>query len=360
VTVLHILHAARAEGTVRLALDWLEDTRIRQEVVTLSAQPADLQPEIERRAAWYERGTRIPAGRVKFPWMLFRSWQVCRRRKPDMAICWMNGFSPWILAGARLAGVRRLITHAGNPPDRTPMGRAQTVFSTLVAWLTGGRMVCCSAYVASAYRCSRGAFSSVLRTVPNCAQVSRIRSQAEQARRGREKGGVRFVMVATLEGHKDHATLIRAMALVVRELPDSELWIVGDGSLRASLERQRDAAGLDGSVVFLGSRGDVASLLGKCDVFVFSTTPAEGLGTVLIEAMAAGLPIVASAVPACEEATAGGKWGTLVAPADPAALAAAMVAQGRHPGSEETGERREYLERFLPDRMIEGYLAAAP
>ena len=147
-TVLHILHAARAEGTVRLALDWLEDTRIRQEVVTLSAQPADLQPEIERRAAWYERGTRIPAGRVKFPWMLFRSWQVCRRRKPDMAICWMNGFSPWILAGARLAGVRRLITHAGNPPDRTPMGRAQTVFSTLVAWLTGGRMVCCSAYVA--------------------------------------------------------------------------------------------------------------------------------------------------------------------------------------------------------------------
>jgi len=360
VTVLHILHAARAEGTVRLALDWLEDASIRQEVLTLSAQPADLGPEIARRAAWFGQGTRIPAGRRKFPWMLLRAWRVCRARRPDVAICWMNGFSPWILAGARLAGVRRLITHAGNPPDRTLGGRFQTVFSTLVARVTGGRMVCCSDYVATEYQRSPGAFASVLRMVPNCAHVTRIRSEAARARAVRKKGAPRFIMVATLEGHKDHATLIRAMARVLRELPDAQLWIVGDGSLRGSLEEQCLTEGVWASVLFLGSRSDVPALLGQCDVFVFSTTRAEGLGTVLIEAMAAGLPVVASAVPACREATGGGRWGTLVPPADPGALAAAMIERARNDGDDDSGERREYLQRFLPDRMIAGYLAAAP
>ena len=359
-TVLHILHAARAEGTVRLVLDWLEDTGIRQEVMTLSAQPVDLTPEIIRRAAWFDPGTRIPAGRTKFPWMLWRAWRVCRERRPDMVICWMNGFSPWILAGGRLAGVRRLVTHAGNPPDPHAVGRVHTVITTLVARLTGARMVCCSLYVASEYRHSPGAFASVLRMVPNCAQVARIRAEAERARAGRHKGTLRFIMVATLEGHKDHATLIRAMALVIRELPAARLWIVGDGSLRARLAALSLAEGVGGAIHFLGSRSDVASLLGQCDVFVFSTTRAEGLGTVLIEAMAAGLPVVASAVPACVEALGGGKWGTLVPPADPGALAAAMIAQARRLGDDDTGERRQYLERFRPDRMIAGYLAAAP
>ena len=69
---------------------------------------------------------------------------------------------------------------------------------------------------------------------------------------------------------------------------------------------------------FLGSRRDVPALLGQSDVFVFSTTKEEGLGTVLIEALAAGLPVVASDVPACREALEGGKWGALVPAADAA------------------------------------------
>jgi glycosyltransferase involved in cell wall biosynthesis len=356
-TILHILHAARAEGTVKLAVDWLADSHIRQEVVTLSAEPTDLRDELERQAAWFDPGTRIPEGRMKFPWMFMRSWRICRSRKPDMVICWMNGFSPWILSGARLAGVRRLITHAGNPPDRALKGRIMAVFSTFVAWVTGAKMVCCSDYVAAEIARSPGVFKSVLRTVPNCAPIARIRRLAEDSRSRRKEAGIRFIMVATLEGHKDHATLILSMPSVIKAIPDAQLILVGDGSLRPSLEALSVSLGVAASVSFLGSRRDVPLLLGGSDVFVFSTTWQEGLGTVLIEAMAAGLPIVASNVPACSEAVGGGRWGTLVPPADPEALAAAMIASTRELRIADSRSRREYLEKFVPARMIAGYQA---
>jgi glycosyltransferase involved in cell wall biosynthesis len=79
--------------------------------------------------------------------------------------------------------------------------------------------------------------------------------------------------------------------------------------------------------------------------------------------MAAGLPVVASDVPACREVLAGGKYGTLVPPADPAALAEAILSvlrQGVPP--ERIAEARAYAERFTPQRMMRDYLtlAAAP
>src|SRR5581483_4170091 len=110
-------------------------------------------------------------------------------------------------------------------------------------------------------------------------------------------------------------------------------------------------------VTFLGSRRDVPSLLGQSDVFVFSTTREEGLGTVLIEALAAGLPVVASDVPACAEALEGGRWGRLVPPGDSAALAAALIAHLQAKETE-TDACSGYLERFSPPCMIASYVAA--
>jgi glycosyltransferase involved in cell wall biosynthesis len=357
--VLHVLHAPRAEGTVRLALDWLTQSGIDQEVLVLNPKPAEMTEELRRRAAWFAQGDKFPAGPRKFPWMLAKVWRVCRQRRPDLVICWMNGFSPWVLAGARLAGVPKLITHGGNPPAWNPMGKIYTVFCTFVTWMTGGRMVCCSHYVASEFARSPGAFASVLRVVHNCAPVTLIRDAAAEARAQRQDRRPRFVMVATLESHKDHATLLKAMPAVVRAVPAVQLWLVGDGSQRQRLENLSASLGLGGAVTFLGSRRDVPALLGQSDVFVFSTTKEEGLGTVLIEALAAGLPIVASDVPACAEALAGGRWGKLVPPADPEALAAALIASLQTRTCPEASERNDYLQQFSPASMIAAYVAAA-
>jgi glycosyltransferase involved in cell wall biosynthesis len=94
-------------------------------------------------------------------------------------------------------------------------------------------------------------------------------------------------------------------------------------------------------------------------VFVLSTTPREGFGIVLFEAMAAGLPIIASAVDPVREVLADGRWGTLVEVGNAEALAAALAAAAGpdHHGS--AAERRAYATAFTPERMIRDYLKEA-
>jgi glycosyltransferase involved in cell wall biosynthesis len=84
--------------------------------------------------------------------------------------------------------------------------------------------------------------------------------------------------------------------------------------------------------VFWGRREDIPELLGRMDVYAFSTTRDEGFGIALIEAMAAGLPVVASDVPACREVLAEGEAGRLVPAGDPDALASALRSLLRDPG----------------------------
>ncbi|MFM8604839.1 MAG: glycosyltransferase, partial [Cyanobium sp.] len=83
---------------------------------------------------------------------------------------------------------------------------------------------------------------------------------------------------------------------------------------------------LHGRVRLLGTRRDIPRLLARLQLFVFAAGPDEGFGIALAEAMAAGVPVVATAVPACRELLAGGRCGLLVPPASPAALAAAISA----------------------------------
>ncbi len=198
----------------------------------------------------------------------------------------------------------------------------------------------------------------MLRVVYNCAPITGIRDAAAEARSRRTDPRPRLIMVGTLEPHKDHATLLKAMPAIVRAMPAVQLWLAGDGSLRDHLENLSASLGLADTVTFLGSRRDVPALLGQSDAFVFSTTREEGLGTVLIEALAAGLPIVASDVPACAEALDGGRWGTLVSPADPEALAAALIYILQQQKKITADECGVYLEQFTPSSMIAAYLAA--
>lgn len=357
--ILHVLGSPRAEGTVKLTLDWLLEPGLAQEVFALRGEPAEMTEALRARASWYGHGGAFPAGIVKSAAIFLRVWRVCRLRRPDLVICWANGFSPWVLSGAWLAGVSKLITHAGNPPTLTTWGKVQTGISTFVAWVTGGRMICCSRYVAAEFARSPGAFAPVLRVVHNCAPVGAIREGAAQARSRRTDRRPRLIMVATLESHKDHATLLRAMPAVIRAVPDVQLWLAGEGVLRERLQGLSASLGLGDSVTFLGSRRDVPALLGQSDVFVFSTTKEEGLGTVLIEALAAGLPVIASDVPACREVLGEGRWGTLVPAGDPAALAASLIAglgERAAVPADEPG-RQDYLRHFSPAHMIASYVA---
>jgi glycosyltransferase involved in cell wall biosynthesis len=132
----------------------------------------------------------------------------------------------------------------------------------------------------------------------------------------------KVLMVARLDPIKDQETLMRAF--VAAQKPDWQLQLVGVGSDRAWLEDLATELRLDPTQVFHGRRSDIPELLGQADLFAFSTTPAEGFGIVLIEAMAAGLPILASDVPACREVLKDGAAGRLVQAGDREAWCAAL------------------------------------
>ena len=155
--------------------------------------------------------------------------------------------------------------------------------------------------------------------------VAAFAERARVARGQRRASRFRIGMVARLEAHKDQPTLIRAAGLLGRRGLDCEVWLIGEGSRRRELETLIAAEDLRDRVRLLGMRRDVPELVGQLDLFVFATTPDEGLGIALIEAMAAGVPVVASDVGACREVLDDGALGLLVPPRDPVALADAIL-----------------------------------
>ena len=150
----------------------------------------------------------------------------------------------------------------------------------------------------------------------------------------------------------DH--LIRSIALLRPEFPDIRLEIAGLGPEQAHLEQEAEALGLANNVRFLGWQMDVEPLLSRWDIFAMPSLE-EGFGIAALEAMAAGLPVVATAVGGVPELVEHGRTGLLVPPADEPALAEAFRALLRNP------EQRRLMaiaglnraaEQFSMDRMV--------
>lgn len=132
------------------------------------------------------------------------------------------------------------------------------------------------------------------------------------------------ITVGTLKEQKGHRYLIDAAAAVIEHLPEVHFILIGDGPLRSALQNHVRARGLASRVHFLGERHDVAALLAISDMFVLPSLW-EGLPMALIEAMAAGLPIVATNVSGTKQVMIAGETGLIVPPGNVAALAAAII-----------------------------------
>jgi len=137
------------------------------------------------------------------------------------------------------------------------------------------------------------------------------------------RGTVVVGCVARLSREKRHVLLMRAVKEVSRGCPEVRLHLVGDGPLRETLEAETRRLALADRVEFFGTRGDVPELLRSMDIFAMASST-EGLPLTVLEAMACGVPVVATRVGAVEEVVDHGRNGFLVPPEDPAALAAAI------------------------------------
>lgn len=168
-----------------------------------------------------------------------------------------------------------------------------------------------------------------------------------------------FGNVGAFVGHKDHATLIKAMAIAKETLPDAHLALVGDGELRSDIESRIAGAGLSESVTLLGYRNDVPRILPVFDAFVLSSRE-EGFGGVCAEAMFAGVPVVSTDAGGMIETVKPGITGLMVPKQNPDALAAAMVRiiQDRDLATELADRATGYVHQHLTaERMVEKYVA---
>ena len=189
------------------------------------------------------------------------------------------------------------------------------------------------------------------------AQRYDLRIDSIRKREELEVGTTSFLIaqIGRLNQQKGLRCLIQAASLVLEKYPKALFLLIGEGPLEGELRREVEELGLSQSVRFLGWRDDVPEILACVDLFVLASLW-EGLPYTLLEAMAAGLPVVATDVGGCREVVLDGETGLLVPPRAPEALAQAimMLLSERNllQGMAEKGRER-VAEHFSIEVMIE-------
>lgn len=315
--VLHVLNGLHVAGIEALALQLIAHSPagVQAELLNSNRQAQAQAPAFAELLRSGQLAAIHQWRRCDGPVLAWRTFRLCGQRRPDALLIYpCNLPLLWLALGARLAGVRRLAVAVQNTAPADPRGLR--TWHRLLLWFQrlGVNAVPCSQAIVDSLQ----PLPAGLRLGPviaNGCDVRAISQRAAAARASRPPGDAqRVLMVARLDPIKDQATLLRAFAAA--RLPGWEVQLVGEGPERPRLEALTRELGLDPAAVLLGRRSDIPELLGQADLFAFSTTAAEGFGIALIEAMAAGLPILASDVPACREVLKNGAAGELAAAGD--------------------------------------------
>jgi glycosyltransferase involved in cell wall biosynthesis len=183
--------------------------------------------------------------------------------------------------------------------------------------------------------------------------------EAIRAGFGVDRGVVAIATVGNLIPYKGHSDLLDAIARLRPDAPAPKIFLIGrDDGIGAELKEKARQLGIGENVVFLGARNDVPRLLSAMDLFVLPSHE-EGSSNALLEAMATGLPIVATDVGGNAEALDNGRLGTLVPPRDPTALASAieMLLDDMETGTVRAREAAKYVRaNYSADSMVRSHI----
>jgi glycosyltransferase involved in cell wall biosynthesis len=169
----------------------------------------------------------------------------------------------------------------------------------------------------------------------------------------------RVIYTGRLAPEKGLDVLLESWPRLLAKCPGARLFLVGEGPARPALEQQVERLGLRRSVELQGAMPDVTSLLRSADVFALPSRE-EGMSIALLEALALGMPVIASAIPGNQQVLIDGVHGRLVAPGNPAVFAAAIVGEwSDRAASQARGQagRRRVIERFSIAAVAKQHLA---
>lgn len=307
--------------------------------------------------AWFPRIEERAASVVAFPItgfarlgtfvQLLRFVRWCRRERiAVIQTCdlYANVFG---LIGGALA---RVPVRVGSRRELNPDKSPEQIRLQRLAYRFATRLIANSPSAAAMLE-SEGIAPEAISVIPNGVDVA---SYAPRAARPAVR---EIITVANLRAEKNHETLIAAAAALRTSHPHLRYQIVGTGSRLAELQSLARAKGVDRVVEFLGHREDIPALLAASDLFVLPSR-SEAFPNSAIEAMAAGLPVIASSVGGLLDLIEHGRTGLLVPPCDPESLAGAIASLVDDPSrAHRLGDaaRHDVIRRYSFDRMVRAF-----
>ncbi len=295
-------------------------------VVMSTVKEGELLPEIEGLdIAVHEFGTGASLMSPRTARQVLAAARFLKSEQIDILSCMLGLVTligPYV---GRLAGVPVVVNNQRNLSYWLDGGAKEVAYRYANRHLVDAVMVNSAAAAAELETRFRTPAEKIVMLAPG-VDLSRFDGHSSNELRERMGLGSSHVVgiVAKLSTVKGHAHFLRAAALVREQCDDVVFLVVGGGPLRGELESLAEALGLGSSVRFMGIRDDIPAVLGLMDVFVLSSL-SEGAPNVILEAMASGLPVVATNVGGVPDLVRDGETGCLVEPGDPEGLAAAVL-----------------------------------
>ncbi len=324
--VLHVVDCLNVGGTERQLFELLRrlDRRKWRPLVACFKAKGELLPKL-RELGIEPIEFKLPASlpRPETLLQIARMARLCRREKVRIVHAHdfysnLIGVAAAGLARVRAIASRRDLAHWLSPVQRRGLKLALRFADCVIAN---------SAAVGELAVATESLAREKLRVVPNGIDVAAFDALcAEKPDPPLEDSGgaPRLMMVASMHlPDKGHGDLLQVAATLRARGRKAQWLIVSDGVLRSALEAKARSLGVTDCVRFLGRRADVASLLARADLVVHPSW-AEGFPNVILEAMVASRPVVATRVGGCPELITDGEHGFLVEPRRPEALAAAV------------------------------------